>query len=305
MRLAYSNGISRPNYTEIIPKVEFEDGGINIGNPLLKPATAQNFDILGTIHDNTLGLLSAGFFYKEIKNLTYSAGVYFKDLNRYSGVWLPDSAFFQDRFGWPIPKTANVNLSLNNPHLGFIRGIEIDWQTNFWYLPRPFSALVLNVNYTKSWSNTDYTIIQNVVTTTYVNGRAVKTTRAEDTTFTGRLVQQANDVVNAAIGIDYKGFSGRLSFRMTGDVMTSIGSGTDSRPETAQYTGNIYGWDFSLKQNLPIEGFSIALNGTNIFHNGIEYYRKYRLQPDAPITENLVQVLYSPTTFELNLRYSF
>ncbi len=115
IRLAYTNGISRPNYTEIIPKVEFEDGGINIGNPQLKPATAQNYDILGTIHDNTLGLLSAGFFYKEIKNLTYGTGIYFKDLNRYSNVWLPDSAFFWDRFGWQIPKTANVNLSLNNP----------------------------------------------------------------------------------------------------------------------------------------------------------------------------------------------
>jgi hypothetical protein len=145
-----------------------------------------------------------------------------------------------------------------------------------------------------------------VTTYTYVDPITGRTkqgsvTTATDTTFEGRLLQQANDVVNVALGIDYKGFSGRISFRMTGDVITSVGT----RPEEAQYTGNIYGWDFSLKQNLPIEGFSIALNGTNIFHNGIEYYRKYRLQPDAPITENLVQVLYSPTTFELNLRYSF
>lgn len=306
IRLAYTNGISRPNYTAIIPKVEFEDGNFNLGNPLLKPATSQNYDILGTIHDNTLGLFSVGLFYKEIKNSTYYTSIYNKDLHLYSNLWLPDSAFMADRFGFTIPRTQRVRVNLNNPNLGFIRGIEIDWQTNFWYLPRPFNALVLNVNYTKSWSNINYTIIQNIVTTTYDDrGRPVSTTRAKDTTFTGRLIQQANDVVNAAIGIDYKGFSGRLSFRMTGDVMNSVGSGTDSRPEDMEYTGNIYGWDFSLKQNLPIEGLSIALNGTNIFHNGISSYRTYRLKPDAPITQNLVQVLYSPTTFELNLRYSF
>ena len=306
MRFAYTTGISRPNYTDIIPKVEFEDGNFNIGNPMLKPSTAQNYDIMGTIHDNTLGLFSVGFFYKEIKNSTYYSTIYFKDVNRYSDVWLPDSAFMADRFGFTIPNTQNVLLPLNNNHLGFIRGIEIDWQTNFWYLPRPFSALVFNVNYTKSASKTDYTIIQNIVTTTTVinpiTGRPqqVSQTTATDTTFEGRLLQQANDVVNVALGIDYKGFSGRISFRMTGDVITSVGS----RPEEAQYTGNIYGWDFSLKQNLPIEGLSIALNGMNIFHNGINYYRKYRLTPGAPITENLVQVLYSPTLFELNLRYS-
>lgn len=305
IRLAYTNGISRPNYTAIIPKIQFQDGQFNAGNPLLEPAMAQNFDVIGTIHDNTVGLLSVGLFYKEIKNAMYYTTISYNSFTRYSNLWLPDSAFMKDRFDFTIPPAQNVRVNLNNPNLGFIKGIEIDWQTNFWYLPKPFNALVLNVNYTKSWSKTDYTIIQNIVTreTVIINGRpqVVTVTNSKDTTFSGRLIQQANDVVNVAIGIDYKGFSGRLSFRMTGDVINSVGS----RPEDMQYTGNIYGWDFSLKQNLPIEGLSIALNGTNIFHNGIESYRKYRLKPDAPITENLVKVLYSPTTYELNLRYSF
>jgi hypothetical protein len=60
-----------------------------------------------------------------------------------------------------------------------------------------------------------------------------------------------------------------------------------------------------LQQKLPIEGVSIALNGVNIFHNAIKSYRKYRVNADAPITENLLSVLYPPTIFQLNLRYSF
>jgi hypothetical protein len=136
-----------------------------------------------------------------------------------------------------------------------------------------------------------------------VNGRPkqIDIYSTRDTTFDGRLLNQANDVVNAALGIDYKGFSGRISFSMTGNLLSYVGT----RPEEMQYTGNIYRWDFTLRQNLPIEGLSVAVNGLNIFHNGISYYRNYRMSPDAPITQNLFQVLYSPTTFEMNVRYSF
>ncbi|HUK99577.1 MAG TPA: TonB-dependent receptor [Nitrospirota bacterium] len=307
IRFAYTTGISRPDYQAIIPKFEFETGAINMGNPGLKPATSRNFDILGTVHDNTIGLFSVGLFYKEIKNQIYNTQLIYKEVNEYSDVWLPDSAYFWNRFGYLLDPNQNVNLSLNNQNLGYIRGVEIDWQTNFWYLPQPLNALVLDVNYTKSGSNTNYIIIQKIVTNTVVidpvTGRqkVVPVTTLEDTAFSGRLIQQANDVVNAALGIDYKGFSGRLSFNMTGNVLSGVGS----RPELMQYTGNIYRWDFSLKQNLPIDGLSLALNGNNIFHNGISFYQNFKLNPNAPVTKNLTQVLYSPTSFEMNLRYSF
>jgi len=305
IRVAYTTGISRPDFQAIIPKFEFETGAINMGNPALKPATSQNFDILGSVHNNTIGLLSVGLFYKEIKNQVYNTQLIYKYVGQYSDVWLPDSAYFYNRFGYNLDPNQNVNLSLNNQNLGYIRGVEIDWQTNFWYLPKPFNALVLDVNYTKSGSNTDYIIINKIVTNTTViiNGRphVVPVTTLQDTAFSGRLIQQADDVVNAALGIDYKGFSGRLSFNMTGNVLSGVGS----RPELMQYTGNIYRWDFSLKQNLPIDGLSLALNGNNIFHNGISFYQNFKLNPDAPVTKNLTQVLYSPATFELNMRYSF
>ena len=304
VRFAYTTGVSRPDYTAIIPKVEFESGFFNIGNPGLKPAMTQNFDIIGTVHNNTIGLFSVNLFYKKITNEMYNTTIYYQNINRYSNIWVPDSAFLWNRFGFSIPSTQVVNLSLNNPNPAFVRGIEIDWQTNFWYLPKPFNALVLDVNYTKSGSNTDYTIIYQVVTnkTVFVNGHQVtiSETASQDTSISGRLVQQANDVVNADIGIDYKGFSGRLAFSMTGNLMSSVGG----RPEEMQYTGNIYRWDFSLKQELPINGLSIALNGMNIFHNGISFYRDFAVAPGAPVTKNLMGVLYSPTTFELNLRYS-
>lgn len=306
VRLAYSTGISRPDYTAIIPKIAFQSGNFELGNPTLKPSTVKNVDFQASLHSNTLGLFTVGLFYKEIKDQMYGTSIYYSELSKYgSSVYIPDSAFMQNRFDFQVPKFQTVGVSLNNPNLGYIRGIEVDWQTNFWYLPKPLNALVLDVNYTKSASNTAYRILTPTTVTVFdtiggrIKSRNVYGTR--DTTFEGRLVQQANDVVNVALGIDYKDFSGRLSFSMTGNVINSVGS----RPEEMGYTGNIYRWDFTIKQNLPIDGLSVSLSGLNIFHNGINSYRDYRIDPSAPVTRNLTSVLFSPTSFEMNLRYSF
>jgi len=305
LRLAYATGISRPDYTAIMPKVAFYVGNFELGNPLLKPATARNFDVAGYFHSNTLGLLTVDAFYKVIKNQMYNTSIYYLNRSQYAAnVYIPDSLFLSQRFGFTVPNSQTVGISLNNPNLGFVRGIEINWQTHFWYLPDPLNILVMDVNYTKSGSNTAYTILTPSVTVVNdtVNGRIrprnVYTTK--DTVYVGRLIQQANDVVNVALGVDYKGFHGRMSFNMAGNVLNSVGN----RPEVTSFTGNIYRWDFMIKQDLPY-GLSLSFNGLNIFHNGISTYRNYRTSPGAPITKNLVSVLYSPTVFQANLRYTF
>ncbi len=304
IRLAYYNGISRPDYTAIIPKVAFYAGNFELGNPMLKPATAQNFDVVGSFHNNYIGLFTVDAFYKIIKNQMYNTSIFYVDRAQYAATtYIPDSTFLWQRFGFTVPNSQTVAISLNNPNLGFIRGVEIDWQTNFWYLPEPFNSLVLDINYTKSGSNTAYTVLQNVVTNYVdpVTHRVRPIYSTVDTSFVGRLIQQANDVLNIAVGADYKGFHGRISFSLTGNVINSVGS----RPELTSYTGNIYRWDFMIRQDLPFKGLSVSLNGTNIFHNGISTYQNYRTSPTAPVTKNLVSVLYFPTTFQMNLRYSF
>jgi TonB-dependent receptor len=306
LRLAYTTGISRPDYIAIIPKVSFQNGNFELGNPKLKPSTAQSFDIVGSFHSDEIGLFTVDAFYKIIENQMYNTSIYLKNLSEYAdNVYVPDSTFLQERFGFTASPTYRVAVSLNNKANGYIRGIEFDWQTNFWYLPGLLSSLVLDINYTISGSNTSYTVLTPTVTTVYdtVNNRPRPRNiySTEKTVYTGRLIQQANDVLNVAIGADYKGFHTRMSFSMTGNVINSIGT----RPEEASFTGNIYRWDFTIKQELPIDGLSLTLNGVNIFHNGIKSYRNYRRSPDAPVTKNLVSVLYYPSIFSMNLRYSF
>lgn len=303
VRFAYTTGIARPDYIAMLPKVFYLSAStMTVGNSKLKPAYSKNLDLNVSIYNNEIGLLTVGGFYKELTDIFYYTSLYYANIDKYN-VSVPDSATLAN-YGYTVPKAGDLISSyLNNKNPGFVRGLEFAWQTNFWYLPGPLSSLVLDVNYTKSWSKMDYQQIRNIPFTYRdpVTKKMVTIYNTVDTIRTARLIHQADDVINIAIGIDYKGFSGRLSFNMQGNVINSVAL----RPEEDRYTGNIYKWDFTIKQNLPIEGLSIALNGVNIFHNPIYTYQKFRKNVDEPITENLQEVLYTPTIFQVNLRYGF
>jgi hypothetical protein len=146
----------------------------------------------------------------------------------------------------------------------------------------------------------DYQQIRNI-DSAYYEGRFVKHVYlTRDTVRNARLLFQGDHTLNIALGVDYKGFSGRLSFNLQGDVITSVGS----RPEEDQFTGTIYRWDFTLQQKLPLDGLSVAFNGINIFHNVVNTYQKFRRVVGGPILDNVQSKDYSPRIFELNLRYS-
>ncbi len=94
LRLAYTTGISRPDYTAIIPKVAFYAGNFELGNPLLKPSTAQNFDVVGSFHSNSIGLFTVDAFYKEIANQMYSTSIDYDNVSYYAGDVLSPTRYF-------------------------------------------------------------------------------------------------------------------------------------------------------------------------------------------------------------------
>ena len=300
LRLAYTTSISRPDYHAILPNTYFApQEEAEAGNTKLKPASSTNYDAYVSIYNNEIGLFTVGGFYKRIKDVFYQANIYYKNLQSYN-VSFPDSATF-NALGVHAPgQSEQITTFINNPSPAHLRGLELEWQTNFWYLPEPLNALVLNINYTRVWSDMDYQQIRNK-DSTYLDGRFTRHVYlTRDTVRNARLLFQGDNVLNIALGVDYKGFSGRISFNLQGDVITSVGS----RPEEDQFTGTIYRWDFALQQKLPIEGLSIALNGINVFHNPIKTYQKFSRTVGGAVLDNLESVDYSPRIFELNLRYS-
>ncbi len=73
LRFAWTNTIARPNYVDLVPfrEINNEDEEIVLGNSELDPATSMNFDLMAEHYFKSVGIISGGMFYKDIKNFTY------------------------------------------------------------------------------------------------------------------------------------------------------------------------------------------------------------------------------------------
>jgi TonB-dependent receptor len=77
IRLAYGRGIARPNFGDLAPYLRLSPvpGGVStssVGNPNLKATHANNYDLLFEQYLHPLGMIQAGFFYKDISDPIYS-----------------------------------------------------------------------------------------------------------------------------------------------------------------------------------------------------------------------------------------
>jgi TonB-dependent receptor len=243
VRLSYSSTLAYPDYNAITPRIDVAGGGnISWNNTNLVPSQSKNYDAYLSFYDNTIGLFTIGGFLKQIDNLiyTYSFGV-------------PDTELLQY---YPQRYVQGVNASglsgvitsfVNNPYRIDDYGMELDWQTHFWYLPQPFNGLVLNANYTHIFSNAKYPI-------TYLPPTRGAT--QIDTFFTAPLIDQPANVVNLAVGYDYRGFSIRVSMIYTSDIYTgSAGSDFYTQLHASTLANNR--WDVSIKQELPWFGAQV------------------------------------------------
>ena len=301
VRAAYSKTISRPDYLAILPNTYIQDANTgNAGNPRLKPAVSSNLDLYTSFYNNRIGLFTIGGFYKHIDDMFYNTTLVYQTLTTTHNVAFPTASAFAALKLPSMAPSAQIGTYVNNPNPAKVRGVEAEWQTNFWYLPKPLNALVLNINYTRVWSDMDYQQTRIVSERKLVDGRYRTVYSEVDTVRNARLLYQGDHQLNIALGLDYKGFSGRLSFNLQSNVISSVGN----RPELDTFTGNVYKWDYTIQQKLPIRGLSISLSGVNIFNNPIKSYQKFRRSENGEIIDNLTYTTYTPRRFEFGLRYS-
>lgn len=245
LRLAYTKTLSRPSYNQIIPSWNRSLNMVTWNNPNLKTSQSANFDAYASFYTNELGLLTIGGFYKEIKDLIYWAGIRA----------IIDPAIYG------LPKTEagkTITQMVNNKYTAYLSGIEIEWQTNFWYLPGLLKGIVLNTNYTHAYSSTKYP--RSEIKTKYLTQAPWVITTNIDTFFVERLIDQPNDIFNFTIGYDYKDFSIRVSMLYQDDIFKRDNFYRRLRGTSDSYTR----WDMSVKQKLPIEGLDVIGNFNNI-----------------------------------------
>lgn len=258
VRGAYSQTISYPDFMVIIPRIDVTTGAaLAWNNYRLKPSRSKNYDLYFTFSGNKIGLLTLGAFLKQIDNLIYPW--------TFSKAGLEAKPYYLTNKNPAAYLTYRISTYINNPYLVNDWGLELDWQTHFWYLPRPFKGLVLNLNYTHVRSRAEYP---------YVYAGATSATDI-DTSFIDRLLYQPNHIFNCALGYDYKGFSIRVSLLYQDDVFAGVSQWPQLRVTTAAYRR----WDISVRQKLPY-GFQIYGDINNL--NRERDYQVLQMYPRIP-----------------------
>lgn len=257
IRYAYTQTLARQDYHQLSPRINMDYTLNNVwaGNPNLVPAQAYNHDVIISVHNNELGLFTIGGFYKTIKNFSYYTQY---TLHPKAPVGLNTTSDFE--ILGAIPKDgALLYTYLNSPYNATIKGVEVDFQTRLWYLPFPLSGLVLGVNYTRIKSEATYPFRND---RSYANPNPPPRLLVQvfDSTRSGRLIYQPNDILNSYIGFDYGGFSGRVSFIFQGNSVSYIGA----FPEQDGFTRDYFRVDASARQILPWAGIEVYLDLFNI-----------------------------------------
>ena len=221
VRLSYSNTLAYPDYIAIVPRIDVSTGNaISWNNTNLVPSRSRNYDVYLSFYENSIGLFTVGGFFKQIDNLIYQWTFNVSDTAALA--YLPPGPVSS-----PPNGVYSIATYVNDPYKVNDWGLEADWQTHFWYLPHPFDGLVLNINYTHTYSKAQYPY-----TNTERNGRQLIYV---DTSFTDRLLDQPNDIVNFSVGYDFEGFSIRASMLYQADIFTGPNYWPQLRTTTSSY----------------------------------------------------------------------
>jgi TonB-dependent receptor len=172
-RASYTRSFSRPEWFDLVPHVVYNvDDNVHTatkGNPDLRPTTADNFDLSGEYYfNNKKSILYAGVFGKQMHDYIFSAE--------------QDTFFNQSKTQWTY-------YTKGNGRKANLAGVELEMQSQFFFLPSFLNGFGINGNYIFTYSNT----------------------LLPELNVYSPLPGQSKHVGNAALFYEKYGFSGRMA----------------------------------------------------------------------------------------------
>jgi len=302
LRMARTETISRPNFNQYAPITSINNTGsfIRAAASQLRPAQATNYDASAQLVSGSFGLFGVSWFRKTINDLIldvqYPTQLFVVDGDT-TIIGVPEGSNVPD--GW-LGQAPNLQTTINNQEPAKYWGFEVEWQTNFPYLPGVLRGLVLNVNYTRGWSETTYHYYQK--DREYITGSRPPqyTYSITDTTRTGRMPGQSAHLFNATLGIDYKGFSTRLSYLYQSNTASFIST---NNPLADDFVGAYSRFDVSVRQKLGV-GLEVFANLNNLNNRPDRNFTGQRSTDGFVETYPSYRELYG-YTIDVGARYRF
>lgn len=190
VRFAWTNTLARPNYVDLIPRsvIVNEDDEIVLGNADLQPTRSMGFDLMGEHYFQSVGILSAGVFYKDIDDFIYT---FISEAN--------DDSFGTGTTGFDVFQPLNGERAS-------IFGAEFAVQRQLDFLPGFLKNLSLYLNYTYLTSDAEGIRNEDGEVRTDID-----------------LPNTAPNMFNGSLGYADKKFSTRISANFSDSYVDEIG----------------------------------------------------------------------------------
>ena len=147
LRLVYSRGFSRPNPQDIAQAVSVDSSAspilVSLGNPSLRPETADNIDVLFEHYLNPFGIITAGYFYKNLTDPIISHTFNNVTTGTFGGSTCTTTL------------TCRVTQPVNAGS-AWLNGFEVAYLQHLTFLPGAFAGLGISANYGYTASRTSF-----------------------------------------------------------------------------------------------------------------------------------------------------
>ena len=232
IRLGAAKVMSRPTLGDLTPggSVSPTTRTVSYGNPLLDPFRATNYDFSVEWYFQTEGLLAAAVFYKDIDSFITSETVGIP----YNQLGLPNELLQ----GAASPTDIFQVTRRLNGEGGALKGIEIQYQQPFTFLPGP-------------WSNFGFT--GNV---TWVDSEVSYGTAGKN-----RLTGQSKNTANATLYYEDGPFQARVSVAHRSQYLLSFPGANGNSEEGVNDTTNVdasMSYEFTPNLTFSLEGINLT-----------------------------------------------
>jgi TonB-dependent receptor len=276
LRVVYSRALSRPDPQDIAQSltVTLNQSPLlaSLGNPSLKPETANNYDVFVEHYLRGVGMIQGGFFYKQLYEPIVTQS--FLQQN-----YSPDpSNSFYPTGTWLVTQPVNAGS-------GWLAGLELAYLQHFTSLPGALGGLGLSANY--SFTNSQASGLPGRSDSPRLLRQAPNTFNISPTFDRGRL--------SLRVGMTYNGASIYAYQYQDGTGGSTATPGGLRGPDGDNYLYPHFQLDaqgsFQLKYGFVLVAYGLNLNNEVFgFYNGQSQY--------------LVQREYYGPTLALGMRWS-
>ncbi|ALM49510.1 TonB-dependent receptor [Flavobacterium psychrophilum] len=268
LRAAATTALARPNYYALAPYINniAADSEIQAGNPNLDATYSYNFDLMAENYFESIGLVSGGVFYKNLKDFIYT----------YSNNQYSTADFAADFPGQanpvPVGEEWTFVQSRNGNNVD-VYGFEVAFQRQLDFLPGFLKYFGVYANYTYTDSK----------------AKGITNEDGEERKNVG-LPGTAPHMFNGSLSWENSRFSARASANFASDYLDELGSD--------DFNDSYYDKQFFLDINASFKvtkNLSIFAEAKNLTNQPLRYYQG--------ISSRVMQLEYYQARFNLGVKF--